>query len=442
MNRLRQLLGNERGVALVLALMVLLTLTGLVLAFLSVSAFEPQISRNHSDTVRARYVAEAGLEYAFDTLATNISSWNTYLAGATCTTGAVLGTASSTLPGLTSANGTFTVRVRNDCNSGDNKITGVTVEASANATTDTNNKLVVTSTGAVGNATRTVTLVVSKAAVPPISGSLSFPGVQSDVNFSGSAFLIDGRDYRMTDSPGSPTGTAPALYGISVNPDLPALETQVEAALAANQQNDVRGRDETSSTNPPGTTSGADTVQTDATLTSQAITDYVAALKAHADISITSSPSSPYSIASIGSTCSTDVTSATCWGTTSKPKIVYIKGDLPDLTTQFTALDVSGTSEGTGILIVEDGNVDISGGFRWNGPIIVTGNNVGIRYRGGGSQSVYGVVIVNELNADGGTNLEGDIRGNASLLYSSEALALVQDALSRRLVTTSSWSEQ
>ncbi|MBI2493109.1 MAG: hypothetical protein HYV94_13600 [Candidatus Rokubacteria bacterium] len=441
MNRLRQLLGDERGVALVLALMVLLTLTGLVLAFLSVSAFEPQISRNHSDTVRARYVAEAGLEYAFATLATNISSWDTYLAGATCTTGAVLGTASSTLPGLTSANGTFTVRVRNDCNSGDNKLTGVTVEASANATTDTNNKLVVTSTAAAGNTTRTITLVISKVVLTP-PGSLSFPGVQSDVNFSGSAFVIDGRDHRMTDSPGSPTGTASALYGISVNPDLPILETQVELALAANQQNDVRGRDETSATNPPGTTSGANTVEGYATMTSQAVTDYVAALKAHADISITSSPSSPYSIASIGSTCSTDVTSATCWGTTSQPKIVYVRGDLPDLTTQFTALGISGTSEGTGILIVENGNVEISGGFRWNGPIIVTGNNVGVRYRGGGGQAVYGAIVVNELHADGGTNLEGDITGNASLLYSSEALTLVQDALSRRFVSMSSWSEQ
>ena len=441
MNRLRKLLGDERGVALVLALMVLLTLTGLVLAFLSVSAFEPQISRNHSDTVRARYVAEAGLEYAFATLATNISSWDTYLAGATCTTGAVLGTASSTLPGLTSANGTFTVRVRNDCKSGDNKLTGVTVEASANATTDTNNKLVVTSTAAAGNTTRTITLVISKVVLTP-PGSLSFPGVQSDVNFSGSAFVIDGRDHRTSDSPGSPTGTAPALYGISVNPDLPILETQVELALAANQQNDVRGRDETSATNPPGTTSGANTVEGYATMTSQEVTDYVAALKAHADISITSSPSSPYSIASIGSTCSTDVNSSTCWGTTSQPKIVYIRGDLPDLTTQFTALGISGTSEGTGILIVENGNVEISGGFRWNGPIIVTGNNVGVRYRGGGGQAVYGAVVVNELHADGGTNLEGDITGNASLLYSSEALNLVRDGLSRRFVSTSSWSEQ
>ena len=45
----RTLLGNERGVALVLALMMLLALTGLLLAFLSVSSLEPQISRNLAD---------------------------------------------------------------------------------------------------------------------------------------------------------------------------------------------------------------------------------------------------------------------------------------------------------------------------------------------------------------------------------------------------------
>ena len=163
MKRLRRLVDNERGVALVLTLMILLTLTGLVLAFLSVSAFEPQISRNHNDTVRARYVAESGLEYAYDTLATNITSWNTYLVGATCTTGAVLGAANSTLPGLPSADGTFTVRVRNDCNATDNKFTGVAVEPGANATNDTNNKLIITSIGTLGtfgSTTKTITMQV------------------------------------------------------------------------------------------------------------------------------------------------------------------------------------------------------------------------------------------------------------------------------------------
>lgn len=443
MNRLRKLVDDERGVALVLALMILLTLTGLVLAFLAVSAFEPQISRNHSDTVRARYVAEAGVEYAFDTLVSNLTTWNNYLVGATCTTGAVLGAANSTLPGLTAVDGTFTVRIRNDCNAGDNKLTGVAVENVANATSDTNNKLIVTSTATMGSTTRTITVVMGKATVPVPNGALAFPGVQADVNFSGSSFVIDGRDTRMNDTPGSPTGSCNSVYGIAVNGSLPALETQVENALSNNQvNNDVSGRDETSSANPPVSTTGVNAIQSDSALTSQAVTDYINALKLHADITINTSPGNTYSIDSFGSTCSTNYNSSTCWGTLARPKIVYINGSLPDITTQLLSLDISGTSVGTGILIIENGNADITGNFRWNGPIIATGNNVGLRYRGGGNQSVYGTTIVNELHNDGAANVEGDIRGNANLLYSCEALALVQNGLARRLVSTYSWTDQ
>src|SRR5215813_1245637 len=447
MKKLRMLVDNERGVALMLALVILLTLTGLVLAFLSVSAFEPQISRNQSDTTRARFVADAGIEYAYDTLASNLLNWNNYLVGATCTTGAVLGAANTTLPGLSAANGTFTVRVRNDCNAGDNKFTGVVVEAGGNATNDTNNKLIVTSVGTFNGTTKTITVVISKTLVPSINAALAFPGIQADVNFNGSTFVIDGRDTRMADTAGNPTGTHNAVYGITTNPALPMLETQVENALANNQGNNVTGRDETSSSNPPATTAGANTIQGDNTLTSQMVTDFAAVLKKHADIMINTSASNPYSIQSIGGgtgtpTCTSNWSSSTCWGSTTKPKIVYINGTLDNINTQYTSLNISGTSEGTGILIIENGNTDINGNFRWNGPVITTGRNVGLRYLGGGYQSVYGATVVNELHNDGTANLEGDIRGNANLLYSKEALDLVQNLLSRRLVTTSSWTDQ
>jgi len=402
-----------------------------------VSAVEPQISRNQSDTVRARYVAEAGMEYAYNELVTNATAWNTHLTGATCSQGAILGAASATLPGLGSADGTFTVRIRNDCRAGDNKMTGLPVESSADATNDTNSRLIVTSTGVLGDTTRTITMVVKKVQYR-FNGALSFPGVQADVNFSGSAFTIDGRDYLMSDAPGSPTGTADPVYGIAVNDGLPALETQVESALAGNQDNSIYGKSESGT--PPG--SGNDAINTDSTLTSTSIADFVNSLKQYADITINTSPGNTHSISSVGSSCASSWSSSTCWGTTAKPKVVYVNGTLPDLTTQYTSLDISGTSEGTGILIVENGNVDISGNFRWNGPIIVTGNNVGIRYAGGGSQSVYGSVVVNELNDDGTANVEGDVRGNASMLYSRQALQLVEDALSRRLVTSYSWTDQ
>jgi len=64
----RTRLNNEQGVAIVLAVMVLLVLTGILMAFLSVSALEPQISRNVADTARARYLAEAGIEIGFNLL--------------------------------------------------------------------------------------------------------------------------------------------------------------------------------------------------------------------------------------------------------------------------------------------------------------------------------------------------------------------------------------
>ena len=448
MRRISRLIDNKQGVALVLALMILLTLTGLVLAFLSASAFEPQISRNHSETVRARYVAEAGVEYAYDTLATDVGSWNDHLAGATCAQGAVLGAPNSSLPGLGSAHGTFTVRIRNDCKAGDDQLTGVALDtatggcdpaAPGTATRDSNCKVIVTSTGTIGTTTRTITVVISKTAGLPINGALAFPGSQADVSLHASSVMIDGRDTKIGDRPGAPTGSASAVYGITVNSSLPALAARLETALADGTRNDVRGKDET---NPSATTRGANTIRADGALTSQAVTDFVDAAKSTADLTINASPGNASSLSNIGSTCATDLESSTCWGTSARPKVVYIRGALPDVGTRYTALSLAGDSSGTGVLIIENGVVEIGGSFRWNGPIITTGKNVGIRFRGDGDQVIHGAVVVNELNPVAAANVEGDAVGKPHILYSTEALGLVQNALKRRLVTTQSWSDQ
>ena len=49
---------------------------------------------------------------------------------------------------------------------------------------------------------------------------------------------------------------------------------------------------------------------------------------------------------------------------------------------------------------------------------------------------------MNELNPVAVANLEGDTVGKPHILYSSEALGLVENALKRRLVTTQSWTDQ
>ena len=60
----RKLLGNERGVALPLAMILLVVLTMLTLTFMSLGSVEPQISRNLSDGARARQLAESGMVLA------------------------------------------------------------------------------------------------------------------------------------------------------------------------------------------------------------------------------------------------------------------------------------------------------------------------------------------------------------------------------------------
>jgi Tfp pilus assembly protein PilX len=157
--RLSRLLSESRGGALVLALMVLVGVSATTLALLSISALEPQISRNHVDMVTARYLAEAGVEHAYDTLALNTGTWNEYLAGATCTVGAVF--AEAALPEHTRGDSRFTVLLRNDCANGDERITGVPRDDTGDPTRDGNGKVVVVSTGIARRTTHTITAVIS-----------------------------------------------------------------------------------------------------------------------------------------------------------------------------------------------------------------------------------------------------------------------------------------
>ncbi len=62
MKPLLRAIRNERGVALPLALFALVMLSGLLLAFLTMSGMEPRIAANLNDVTRARYAAEAGLQ--------------------------------------------------------------------------------------------------------------------------------------------------------------------------------------------------------------------------------------------------------------------------------------------------------------------------------------------------------------------------------------------
>src|SRR5262245_6072484 len=481
MNRIVTALRDERGVALVMAMVMLVAMTGLMLAFLSVSAFEPQISQNLATTAQARFVADAGLEWAFNQLATippatlaanscaSIMStlcdlpkvqkayWDALLAtpgkiDGVVTPGVISGVTEMQIPGpaapMSAAFGTFVVRVRNDNLGGDNLLTGCPNNARlacngnaldpGGAASDTNSVVVVVARGTVRGIRKTVTAAVLR---PPalnfdFNGAVSFPGTQADAGFSGDNFQISGKDWKMPAAgvtPAVPDGVNPAVWGIAVSNAYPAHETDVEAQVSGAQADNITGKQE----NVAQVGQGANTINTDPGATMNAVHDFIKAvgkLPPSADVfQYSSSMSNPLSL------------SDQTWGSPTNPVIVHVKGTEPDPTSKFTALTLSGNTVGYGILIVEDGDFKINGNFRWNGPVIVSGGYVGIGFMGGGDQQVYGAVISNETAPDEAPGFkEGLFAGNAKIRYSKEALSFAINGFfnKRSAVEIFSWREQ
>jgi Tfp pilus assembly protein PilX len=423
---------NQRGIALPLTLLIMMALVALTMALLSYAAFEPVLSRNLAENTQARFAAEAGLERALDVLA-GTPDWDTVLVGADAT-GVTLLPPNSPIGDLPVTRGTFAVNVRNDTLAADQAITGTT-NSLETFTDDQNVAVIVTATGSAGTATKTLEAGIKRPTPLEFPAALSFPGNEAEATFSGNSFEISGHGWKMD---GSADASCASKYGVAVSTVLPsgspgANEGKVQAVVSGQQKDNVTGKNE-----PGGTTGqGNDTIAGDEVLTPQKIQNFIDQAKQQASIKLESKQPNGLSFSNIGSTCSADPSSQTCWGTAENPKVVWIKGD-PDPSSQFSALELSGGTVGYGVLIVEDGDFRISGNFAWYGPIIVTGKWVGVGFLGGGYQQVYGAVISNETSTDPGFK-EGVVTGNSKIRYSCEALALAQSA--RTLTRIVSWKD-
>jgi hypothetical protein len=109
----------------------------------------------------------------------------------------------------------------------------------------------------------------------------------------------------------------------------------------------------------------------------------------------------------------------TTWGSPSSGQLRCIDG----LNGFGDAVILSDTS-GAGILVVRNADLVVSGAFRWEGLILVSGNGVGFKVTGSETKEIYGAIIVNENNPtiESG-RLTLDLQGNVKVLYSRAALA-------------------
>lgn len=443
---------DQRGVALPLALISLLILTMLVLAVLNLGAVEPQISRNLSETTRARHMAEAGIEWAFDCLADqDLSSFfagpdgiqgNTDDTKPTSVPGqSVAAQMDATfctnspppgaLPGLTTAAGTFSVTIRNDWlaaqgpYAGDQIVTGQPVDGGGKYV-DTNGLVILTATGVYGTATRQITAVIQRNTLA-INAAVTLPGLQADTYVNGVTAnqTIDGRDWTRTDTNGvAPTGTGPMRFGIATQPGIQAnlgvtYESRAESAFnTVAKQNTVQGKHQSSGV----LTSGLATIAPDATLSPSAMQNFLSQLAANpATTVIQSSLNCPMilngtvatantpTLTTAGSACpgNPPVGQSLNLGSPTDPKLVYFRGQL-DTSSTFTGLRLNGTIKGAGILVIEDGDLSINtagGGlningrnvdFYWDGIVIVTGRYVGTGFRTSSNVEIRGAFIANE----------------------------------------------
>ncbi len=106
------------------------------------------------------------------------------------------------------------------------------------------------------------------------------------------------------------------------------------------------------------------------------------------------------------------------WGSRDQPQVRCVQG----LPVSGDSLALSGGVTGAGILIVKDADLILAGGFRWEGLIVLSGNQAGFRVTGSNNKEVYGAVLLNETGVRGDGSYLLDIQGNLRLLFSRQAL--------------------
>lgn len=393
---------DERGIALVIALLVMALLSILGVTFLSMSATEFAIASNEVDASRAFFLTEAGVALAKQSLR-NSANWNNEL------TAVQPFACPALVPGTL---GSCSYRIENDA-----------ADPSGDPTNDTNNIVIIEARGLSQTASREVHLAFTRApGLPTPPAALLSVGISSNVSFNGVAFTIDGNNWippaddgstpEVQDNAACASTTAPK-FGIGV-PNA-THQLTVKNALSSQQQDNVIG----SSPNPPWSpASDTPSIGVDTSITQTQLLDLVNNLLPLADI--TYSPG-------------TSISSGTL-GTQAAPKIVAI--DATGYSGSDPALTLNATS-GAGILIVKNGTLKITGNSQWVGIVIVLGSNVAIDTSGGGEKSVYGATLLAEDANIDAVIAEGS--GNMKLRFSCDGIYVANVAGGQAFAGTTLW---
>ncbi len=408
---------GEKGNALVIAILVLMVLSTMAVAFVAVTKTEKQISGNQLRGSQALYVAEAGIaeglvrmsiqsspSYIGENLSSPTAGWGRYI---------VLGNGGSsgdpehalTLTDSLDNDGDGTidemgesypevpssqvglqdviqypwVKVRYKL-ADDAGVTSVVLYGDHDNNPSTKPRenfaagfpvLIVTGNGIRSNADKTIEVEAVKVPGPPVPGSIYTEG---NIQCQGTSFHIDGNDYD-------------PVLGTIVAGSTPLPGIVATGGPAAVDCNTPQGWDNIEG---QGAAPSIATAAYDIDLAA-----YVDAYSSVADLIYDGTQSNP---------------NTSGWGTLDDFKTVYIRGG---------DLHLSGSNAGGGVLLI-DGDFTLSGQFIWYGLVVCMGD---VQITGGGA----GIHIYGCLMTQGDIATSGTVSGNADIFYSSETISRLSD---------------
>lgn len=108
------------------------------------------------------------------------------------------------------------------------------------------------------------------------------------------------------------------------------------------------------------------------------------------------------------------------WGSQAAPQLHCVDG----LLASGDAVSLAGVT-GAGILVVRDAGLILTGAFRWDGLVIVTGSGVGLQTTGSSNKDLCGAVVINESGTPEENRALLDLDGHIRILFSRKALRRV-----------------
>jgi hypothetical protein len=252
-------------------------------------------------------------------------------------------------------------------------------------------RVVVRSLGTIGSSSHLLQAQLTKT-YDLADAAVGIRGNASRVNFSGNSVFISGVDH--DPSTGNPVPGTQGRHAVSTSDD--TLRGLVTQAIENSPQQGILD-----------SASDVPLIGTSNLVPSAVINQLASRLCSSPGVSVTAIPSD-------GSL----ILENQAWGTPASPQLRCIEG----LPTSGDGVTLSGVITGAGILIVKDADLILTGSFRWEGLIITTGGEVGLKVIGSSNKEILGAVIVDESGSPGSATAILDIQGNFRMLFSRQAL--------------------